>query len=173
MKTSLIEIEERVDELLVVLDKDIEYLRRRLSQLNELRSLVIKRDDVALSRLLENNRLEADSYIANELKRLNIRKELAVALGCDFDRMTLSRLELELPAQKSTQIQNRKTQLNALIGQLKKEYLSTSLLLSEFARFNSLVLRKVLGAGATGTVTYNSNGQTKRHGDTNFMNLHL
>ena len=173
MKAAIIEIEEKVDELLVVLDKDIEHLRQRLSQLNELRSMVIKRDDAALGRLLEKNRLEADTYIANELKRRNIRKELASAIGCDCDRMTLSRLEPELSTQKSAQVRQRKTELKALSERLTKEHVSTGLLLSEFTRFNSLVLRSVFGSGPEGTVTYNCNGQTRRYGDAGFVNLHL
>ena len=45
---------DKVDELLAVLDKDIEHIQRSLSRLNELRRLVIKRDDTALGKLLES-----------------------------------------------------------------------------------------------------------------------
>ncbi|MHC4482152.1 MAG: hypothetical protein ACYSW4_01245 [Planctomycetota bacterium] len=68
MKATAVEIEDKVDKLVVVLDKDIQHIQEALSQLNELRSLVIKRDEVALGKLLERIRVESDGYTANELK---------------------------------------------------------------------------------------------------------
>ena len=63
------------------------------------------------------------------------------------------------------------TKLRELIKELKKEYSSTTLLLAECARLNSLLLRTVLDLGRTGAVYYNSSGTTKRQVDTAFMNL--
>jgi hypothetical protein len=54
MKTAMIEIEDKVDQLLAVLDKDIQHIQDTLSTLNELRGLVIKRDDASLHKLLES-----------------------------------------------------------------------------------------------------------------------
>jgi len=78
MKATEVEIEDRnrfakkpqngnpdkVDELLVILDKDTQQIQESLSRLNELRSLVIKRDDAALGKLLERIQYESDSYRA-------------------------------------------------------------------------------------------------------------
>jgi len=47
MKSTATEIEAKVDELLSCLDKDSQHIQESLSQLNRLRSLVIKRDDVS------------------------------------------------------------------------------------------------------------------------------
>jgi len=171
MKAAPTEIEDKVDELLVVLDRDIRHIQERLSQLNELRSLVIKRDDVALGRLLESIQAKSQSYSENESKRRSIRKELATALGCTFERVTLSRLEAELPEEKKAQITPRKTELGSLIKELKKEHLSTMLLLSECARFNRLLLNSIFDLGRTGMLTYNSNGATSRGADTAFVSL--
>ena len=139
MKATATEIEGKVDELLAVLDKDIQHIHDTLSQLNELRSLVIKRDDTALAKLLGSIRAEADSYAANESKRQSIRRELADAFSCNVKEMTLSRLETVLPEQKKVQISDRKASLWASIKELKKEHSSTAMLLSECARFNSLL----------------------------------
>ncbi|MHC4500298.1 MAG: flagellar export chaperone FlgN [Planctomycetota bacterium] len=171
MKVAAIEIEGKVDELLVVLDKDIQHIQESLSRLNELRSLVIKRDDAALDGLLEKIRVESDGYAANELKRQSIRKELAIALGCNFEQMTLSRLEAALSEGKEAQVSRRKTRLRSLTKDLKKEQLSTALLLSECARFNRLLLNSIFDLGKTGTTTYNSSGATSRQSDTAFVNL--
>ena len=61
--------------------------------------------------------------------------------------------------------------LTIVIKQLKKEHSSTTALLSECARLNSLLLRTVFDLGRTGAVYYNSSGATKRQVDTAFMNL--
>jgi len=142
MRTITSEIEDKVDELLACLDTDARHIQESLSYLNELRSLVIKRDDAALGKLLEGIRAESDRYGDHESQRQSIRRELA-----------------------------RQTKLRELIKELKKEYSSTTLLLAECARLNSLLLRTVLDLGRTGAVYYNSSGTTKRQVDTAFMNL--
>ena len=171
MKATAIEIEGKVDELLTVLDKDIQHIQESLSKLNELRSLVIKRDDVALGKLLESIQTEMDRNLRHELKRQSIRKELASALGCGFEQMTLSTLEAGLPNEKKEQVTRRKAKLKSLIKELKKEHLSTALLLSECARFNRMLLKGVFNLGNTGTVYYGSNGATRQQNDMAFVNL--
>jgi sugar-specific transcriptional regulator TrmB len=189
MKTTAIEIEDPVrdqrledsglqekvsngvDELLAVLDKDVQHIQESLSRLNELRSLVVKHDNTALGKLLESIQAESDSYKCNELKRQSIRRELATAFGCSLEQMTLSVLEAELTGEKKAQVAKRKAMLKLLTGQLKKEYLSTSLLLSDCVRFNNVLLKSIFELGKTGTITYDSNGFTKRQTDSEFVNL--
>ena len=171
MKAATIEIEEKVDELLVCLKTDVRHIQESLSNLNELRSLVIKRDDAALERLLENIRAESNRYANHESSRQSMRKELAGILGCNFEQVTLSALKAYLPEAKREQVTQVQTELKALTRELKKEHFRTSLLLSECARFNSLLLRSVFDLGQTGAVYYNSNGATKRQMDTAFMTL--
>lgn len=171
MKTTATEIEGKVDELLTVLDKDIQHIHDTLSQLNELRSLVIKRDDTALARLLGTIRAEADSYAANESKRRSMRRELAGAFGCGVKEVTLSRLETVLPEGKRAQVSTRKAKLKTLIQELKKEHSSIAMLLSECARFNSLLLRSIFDLGKTGTVTYNPDGAARQEIDKTLVNL--
>ena len=171
MKATAIEIEDKVDELLAVLDKDSRYIQESLLKLNELRSLVVKRDDAALGKLLESIQTESDSYRSHELKRQSIRKDLANALGCNLKQMTLSTLEASLPKEKKAQVTQRKTELKSLIKELRKEHLSTTLLLSGCARFNNLLLKSIFDLGKTEVVYYDSNGTTRRQTDTAFVNL--
>jgi len=173
MKSTATEIEDKVDELLACLDKDSRHIQESLSQLNKLRSLVIKRDDAGLGTLLKIIHAESDSYINHESKRQTIRKELANALGCNTEQMTLSALEASLPKGKKAQVTKKKAKLMSLIEELKKEYLSTTLLLSECTRFNNLLLKSIFDLGKTGTVYYNSNGATKQQTDMAFVNLQL
>ena len=175
MKTEVIDKEngnsKKIDRLFVVLDEDIEHIKRTLSCLNELRSLVIKRDDTGLAKLLEGIQTESNSYAANESKRRSIRKELADFFGCDMKQMTLTRLESELGEEEKAELAERKSKLRTLISELKTEHLSTAMLLSECARLNGLLLRGVFNLGNTATVTYNSDGFAKRQRDTTFVNM--
>ena len=67
MKPATTSIEDKVDELLLVLDEDIRHIQQSLSWLNELRSLIIKRDDASLGKLLELIRSESEGYRKHEL----------------------------------------------------------------------------------------------------------
>ena len=171
MKSTGTEIKDKVDELLACLDKDSQHIQESLSQLNTLRSFVIKRDDSGLGKLLKVIQAESDSYRKHESKRQTIRKELANALGYNTEQLTLSVLEANLSKQKKAQVINKKTKLISLIKELKKEYFSTALLLSECVRFNNLLLKSIFDIGKTGAVYYNSNGITKQQTDTAFVNL--
>jgi hypothetical protein len=173
MKIASVEIDDKVDQLLAILQNDIEHLQKTLARLNELRSLVIKRDDTALSKLLESIHADSDTYKAAELKRQMIRKELSRALGCSLQQLTLSALEAVLPDEKKNRIALIKAKLKLLIKELKKEHISTTLLLSECARFNSLLLKSIFALGKTGTLTYSSSGATKQQADLAFLNLQL
>lgn len=162
-----------VDELLDVLDKDIRNIQQSLSWLNELRSLVIKRDEAVLSRLLQKIQAKADGYAANDLKRKSIRKDLADALECRVEQITLSELVAILPEEKKALVNDRRIKLKALIEQLKKEHLSTVLLLSECVRFNSLLLRTIFDLGKTEMVMYSPSGATKQQTGRAFVSLQL
>lgn len=162
---------DKVEQLLGVLDEDIRHIQASLSRLDELRSLVVKRDDATLASLLENIRSEADDYAANESMRQTIRKDLADAVGCEVETMTLSRLETMLPEDVRAQVADRKARLRDLVNELRKEHLSTAMLLSECARFNSRLLRAVFGIGKTSSVTYSPTGATQRHPCAALVNL--
>lgn len=171
MKTVKITIEDKVDELLTVLDNDVRNMQQSLSRLNELRSLVIKRDDVALGKLLESIQPDLDSSKANESKRCLIRKDLANAFGCEIEQMTLSNLNGRLSGQRKTHIAAKKTRLQELAKELRKEHLSTMLLLNDCTRLNSALLKSVFNVGGTASITYNAGGAAKKQTETTFVDL--
>ena len=171
MEATIVGTEEKIDELLVVLDENIRNMRESLSRLDELRGLVVKHDEPALAQLCETIRAESDSYRNCELKRQSMRKELAVILGCDIEHVTLSRFEGILAGEKKAQVAKKKAELRSLAGKLKKEHLKTTMLLSDCARFNGALLRGVLELGRTGAITYTSDGSTKAQAETGFVNL--
>lgn len=166
-----VRVEDRVEELLACLDNDARYIQESLSQLNELRTLVIKRDDAALGTLLESIQAQSGHHRSLEQDRQSVRKNLADALGCDVRQMTLSALQENLPEAKKEQVNQMKAKLKSLLAELRKEYLSTVLLLSECSRLNNLLLRSIFNLGGTGEVYYNANGVTRRQTETAFVNL--
>jgi len=171
MKTATIEIEDKVNQLLTVLDRDIQHIMENLSKLNDLRGLVVKRDDVSLHKLLERIKSESNSYKENELKRQSLREELAIVTNCSLKQMTLSRLEAKLPGEKKAEVAERRAKLQTLADKLKKEHLSTTMLLSDCARFNSVLLKSVLEFGQAEIVTYNPKGFVNRQANSAFVNL--
>jgi hypothetical protein len=68
-------------------------------------------------------------------------------------------------------VAERRKKLQTLVEKLKKEYLSTTMLLSECARFNSVLLKSVLELGQAEMITYSSGGFAERQTDSAFMNL--
>ena len=82
------EFKKLVDDLLSVLDEDIRLVETSLSHLDGLRGLVIKRDESSLRALLATIERDRKFYVANELKRQEIRQVLAGMLGCTPEEMT-------------------------------------------------------------------------------------
>jgi hypothetical protein len=166
-----ISAENKIDELLACLDIDIRHIQQTLSRLNELRSLVIKRDDVSLEKLLGQIQAGSDDYRSNESQRLLIREELAKNLGCDIQQITLSKLEMIVSENRKSRLADKKSELRTLTRELNKELSSTAMLLSDCARFNRLLLRSILGSAGTGTTFYGSNGLINQQDDMALVNL--
>jgi ribosomal 50S subunit-associated protein YjgA (DUF615 family) len=73
MSMILSTVETKVEQLLAVLDQDIRHLETTLSQLEALRSHLIKHDDAALSGLLDEIRGRTQEYAATQQMRQSWR----------------------------------------------------------------------------------------------------
>ena len=174
MRIASIDIEDKIEQLLLVLEKDVEHLENCLVRVDQLRSLVVKHDDAGLSALLEEIGKESDIYGSNELQRNSIRMELADDLGCDVEQLTLTRLEEILPAGQREQVSEKKNLLRSLAMKVRGEYMKTEMILSECSRINSVLLKNVFELGlGKGVVTYNSQGSSCRQGDSAFVNMRI
>ena len=173
MKTTVIVIEEKIDALLTCLDNDVQHLQKGILQLDELRRLVIKHDDDALSILLEEIQTEVDDYKRHERKRQSIWRELAAVLGYDLKQMTLSTLETILPKAITGRITEKKKQIRGLVEELRKEHVSTSMLLLECARINHTLLKGIFNHRKVESLCYNANGAAKRQTDVALIDLQL
>jgi hypothetical protein len=164
-------MEATIAALLEVLDEDIRHLESTLSRLNILRSLLIKREDAALQKLLDEVRGQAEAYQANERKREQLRKDLAVDLGCAQRDLTLSKLAGELAGQAvGVALADRQARLRTLTAQLKQEHTLTVLLVRDCMRFNRSVLHVFLGSGGGGA-TYSATGAAKHEINATLMNM--
>jgi hypothetical protein len=164
-------VEPKVEQLLAVLDGDVRHLETALSQLDMLRSLLIKRDDVALEKLLSEIRCQTQEYAANERLRQSLRTDLARAIGWEGDRLTLSGLRTVLSEPLGRAVAARQEQLKSLVQRLHREYTLTAVLVSDCARFNRTLLRTFLGAAGQWGVTYRPNGAPKHQSNIATMSL--
>ncbi len=166
-------IEATVDALLTVLDEDIQYVERSLSQLDALRSLLIKRDDRALEQLLKELQVLAEIRATNDRKRQFLREELAVALQCDAKDLTLTELQAELDDLQAEAVASRQQQLKSLVMDLKREHRLTAMLISDCSRFNQSLMRIFFGSRGSGTTTYGATGRASHQSNVGLMNVQL
>ena len=85
----------------------------------------------------------------------------------------MSALQERLPEGRREQVRQMKEKLKRLVAELRKEYTSTVLLLSECSRLNNMLLRSIFNLARAGEVSYNANGVVRRQTDTAFVNLKL
>jgi len=163
----------KISEMIRCLEKDIHDIELILKYLDEIRALVLKRDDKALKTLLERAQVQAEEYKQQEAKRNLLQRELADILTCDAGQVTLSKLEYILPYELKSKIQEKRIKLTSLMNKLKREHLSTVLLLAECARFNRMVLKGIFRFGETDMLTYSSNGTARQQSDKSFMSFKL
>jgi hypothetical protein len=165
--------ERNVADLLEVLDADIRHLESTLLRLDALRSLLIKRDDAALQKLLGELPQEADRHRVNEQRRQQLRRDLAADLGCAESDLTLSRLQRELPGPTRAAVADRQARLRSLAERLKREYTLTVLLVRDCTRFNQTLLNIFLGSAGRGLATYSPTGAAQHAASSALMSMQL
>jgi len=167
------ETQARVAALLDVLDEDIRHIEASLLRLDSLRGLLIKRDDAALQKLLEEIHEQGQAYAATECRRQELRRELAADLGLPQGDLTLSDLLARLTGPDRASVAERQARLKVLVARLKHEHALTSRLVADCARFNRSLLHIFLGpAGKTGT-TYSPSGAAKHAAGAALLNMQL
>jgi hypothetical protein len=172
MKTLSLEFDNYIDPLIAVLEKDIEHIDSTVEMLDQLRGMVIKRDDKSMNLLLEKARIKAQKYDTVENRRETIRKELARIWGCETKEMTLTKMIQILPPERSEQVRQTRDKLESLLARFKTEHLSTYMLLSECSRFNGEMLSALL-SGRRDESTYNRQGSMNRQSEQSFVNMKL
>jgi hypothetical protein len=174
MTGQTIELTQKTEDLLGILELDIDRIERTIQNLDNLRVLVVKRDEKGLACLLEIIQSESQVYSHNEQKRNQLRKEMAEIIGCPLESMNFSALKKHLSQPGLIeQVGDRQMKLRNMVTRLKKEYVSTVALLSDCARINSALLKCIFGRGRGNLVCYNSTGEISRQNDAAFMSMRM
>jgi len=170
MTSSLIET--KVDVLLSVLDDDIRHVDTTVTQLDALRTLLIKRDETGLEQLLRELRGQGQQYRAVEDRRQALCRELAGELGCDARSVTLSVLRKVVSGSRRAALADRQQRLKAQMQRLRREHRLTQALVVDCARFNHSLMRAFFGADGERRTTYGATGVARHQTDVALVNLH-
>jgi len=172
MKTMDNKLQTLVAELLRILDEDIEHVGVMMERLDQLRSAVIKRDETFLRDLLEAINDESQIHETIESERNDIRRRLALIIGCDEEQMNLSQLCENLEPVMRLSVVEKQNELKGLVEKLKREHVMTSMLLKECARLNSMMLRGIF-TNSDSSVTYNCRGDASWQAQRELVNCRL
>ena len=165
------DIYKKLDQLLEVLDADAEQMNRNLRWLEQLRELLVKRDEKALHRLLQHIQAQSSKHQETETRRCQLRNELARAMACSADKVTLSMLAESVCQPRSSRITEKKHTLNELAARLKREYFTTTMLIADCSRFNRHLLDTVFGFNRNKNTTYSIRGQKRQNTESSIVNL--
>ncbi len=167
------DLEVKVKALVATLNEHIGYLQGALQRLDRLRGLLVKRDDAGLEKLLADLTSEAEAYSVSERERESLRKEIADRLQCDSKKVTLTLLTQSVPLAQQNDVIECQTKLKSLIGQFKREYTLTSLLIADCTRFNRTLINAFLGQNGRGNTCYGAAGTMAHPADAALMSLHF
>ena len=164
------DMDAHVQRLLAEMDAEIERLRLRLVQLEQLSQALVAGDEESLERLLaqmdagQGPQAEADARLAEA------RRALAQALGCPGQRMSqwLARLE----GHDRWEIQRRRSSILDLMGRLRRQHLASVTLLAECARVNRLLLDALMPRSG-GVTVYGTGGADHWRGGAGLLNAEI
>ncbi len=157
-----------IDELLGALDDQINVLELKCSQLAGLSRALVRRDNEATEAILEEMERAEEVQASADLRLVAVRGTFAEALGCEVEKLKLSRLVAELPPRWARATDHRRRRIVDLTGKLRREHLRTAMLLSECARINRMLLESLLPVGEA-VVTYGVEGMNLWRAETGLM----
>ena len=150
---------ELVDELVVLLDREIELLDKRHAQLEELSRATVRRDDEVLDPLLEQIERTQQVQTRTDLKLQALRSTLAATLGWAVAETRLARLIERLDGPRAAELDYRRQQIILLSERLKRQHMATVLVVTECARINRMLLESFFPEKRAVT-TYGARGQS-------------
>jgi hypothetical protein len=148
---------EAVKELLTAMDSEIALLEERHSQFQQLYQAIIQRDDRRMESIFaQMTQIEARQEQTDRIIQL-LRRRLAAELPCGAEEFRLSLLAAELGDDDRHELEGRRERIMALVKEVRREHLRTSMLLAECARINRLLLGELF-PGQESCVTYGAGG---------------
>ncbi len=159
MNFNQVEFDRCVDELMDALDDEKCHIQLKLERLTGMKSAVIRRNENELRTLLEISAQSVSEHDAVEEKRDNVRLKLAGMLGRSCDEVNLSVLTEYVTGQRRDNLIEKQKELRDIVEKFRREYVITTAILRESARFNRKLIRQMMGEQDQ-SLTYNSNGNT-------------
>ena len=159
-----------VDELVKMLDREIDLLDLRCIQLAGLSRASIDRDDEGMESLLaeiENTQFRQES---TDRELHSLRRGLADLLGWPISQTRLGVLTGALSGDRRDAVADRRRQIVALIAQLRRQHMSTSLVVAESARINRMLLESLCPQSRQVT-TYGVRGESSWRGDSPLVDV--
>ena len=164
----------KVDELIVVLEKDAELIEKSLARLNELRVSLIRRNLDAMNQILLLVKEEAENRTSNDIIRDRIRGELSDILGCDVKSMKIGVLGNYLCEQQRDRLFEKRQVLLNLTKRMYTEHNLTNRLVSEYSKLNHRFLESIFYPKSQNKPSvYDASGKVDRDADSAFMNVKL
>ena len=163
------DLKARVGELLTVLDEEIQLLDLRRSQLEALSVAIVERDDTRLEVLLDEIQQTMTLQADVDLRLDGLRGALAGDLSLPVERVKLGALAQLLAGQQRAEIELRRRRIVEMAERLQQQHLQTSVLLSECARVNRLLL-EALFPQSKGVDTYGQGGAQRWWPETGVVN---
>ncbi|MBI5724431.1 MAG: flagellar export chaperone FlgN [Planctomycetes bacterium] len=157
--TTSVDAQTAIDELQVILDKEIEVLDLRRSQMEQISQATVRRDNDLMEKLLGQMEQAIDEHARIDRQLAESRKILAAAYGWPEEQLTLSRLVEQLQGDRRRAIQQKMERILRLTETFRTQHLKTCVLLNECIRINRLLLEGVL-PGAAKVATYGQNGSS-------------
>lgn len=153
-------IEPLLMDLLSVLDDEILNVQLCLERLNELRSAVIRRKEDELSGLLETVKFQGDDYGLVSQRRQSIFLTISKVLGCSLEQINLNYITENISSGNTEKIFEKQITLKQLTDKLSNEYFTTVILLNEFSRLNTMLIKSIFKSNEQPTV-YDYKGKSR------------
>lgn len=146
------------EQLLVILDEQIALLHDRRGQLEQLTEAALARDEQAMESLVTEIERSGQQQSLTDVKLRAIRANIARTLKVKAADLRLAVVATMLPPADGAALDLRRNQVMQLCGQLRRQHLTTSVVLQECSRVNRLLLMALTGQ-EEGPATYGQGGQ--------------
>jgi flagellar biosynthesis/type III secretory pathway chaperone len=151
------------EQLLEALDRELELLTAKRTEMEQLLAALACRDDATLERFLARMEQGQQEQSRADRNVERISSELAAQVGCPARRPRLSELATYLPPDLARALEDRRQALTSHLRQLRRKHMEMSMLLHECQKINRLLLECLLRE-SSGPRTYSANGNL-RHRD--------
>lgn len=161
-----------VKELIAILDEEIDLLNRKNAELDRLSAATMDRNDEEMVKLLVEMDQTHQAQAATDVKLDALRKAFADRLDRSLNQMRLADLIDALDEPDKLTVEYRRNQIVLLAEKLRRQYMTTAMVLRESARINQVLLEGLFPK-AQPVQTYDANGPSTWRPDTGLLEAEM